>query len=385
MYINKQKQNWSTNTDTRNSLVCDAMSRNRFEEILSCVHLAHTKENENDRAWKIRPMIKICQEKFSHYLQMEENLSIDESMIKYYGRHPSKQFVKGKPIRYGFKAWLLCSSSGKCHMFSLYMGAGDRQEGLGLGEAVVLSFADRVPEGCTFYFDQYFSKIRLHQMLADRRIASVGTIQMNRLRGAGKLLDDKKELNKLPRGETTCVSTDTVTVVVWKDTKPVTMSSNYFGSGAKSKCTRWDKTKKAQIQVSRPEIVKKYNCHMGGVDLTEEFVNQYRIRIRNRRWYFCIFTWLMDLLMTNSWLLFRENVHNITQFEFRRQVVLSLLNKSLQYKKPKVISSTDHSVTCDPMKRRIRCKVCRSQTVFRCSTCDVALHANTCFLRFHKK
>ena len=28
---------------------------------------------------------------------------MDEVMIPYYGRHSAKQYIRGKPIRYGFK------------------------------------------------------------------------------------------------------------------------------------------------------------------------------------------------------------------------------------------------------------------------------------------
>lgn len=27
-------------------------------------------------------------------------------MIPYYGRHPTKEFIRGKPIRWGYKAWV---------------------------------------------------------------------------------------------------------------------------------------------------------------------------------------------------------------------------------------------------------------------------------------
>lgn len=33
---------------------------------------------------------------------IEENLSVDESMIRYYGKHYAKQYIRGKPIRFGF-------------------------------------------------------------------------------------------------------------------------------------------------------------------------------------------------------------------------------------------------------------------------------------------
>ncbi|CAI6371246.1 unnamed protein product [Macrosiphum euphorbiae] len=54
--------------------------------------------------------------------------SIDESMVPYFGRHGCKQFIRGKPIRFGFKCGLdtddrLCSLdisiSGKAVIFKI--------------------------------------------------------------------------------------------------------------------------------------------------------------------------------------------------------------------------------------------------------------------------
>ena len=40
------------------------------------------------------------------------NLLIHEQMISYRGRHSARMFCKGKPIRFGYKAWTLASSEG---------------------------------------------------------------------------------------------------------------------------------------------------------------------------------------------------------------------------------------------------------------------------------
>lgn len=39
-------------------------------------------------------------------------MSYDESMIKYYGSQPCKQFIRRKPIGVGYKMWLLNTTSG---------------------------------------------------------------------------------------------------------------------------------------------------------------------------------------------------------------------------------------------------------------------------------
>ena len=71
---------------------------------------------------------------------MDEHLFIDESMIPYYGKHYAKQYMKGKPIRFGFKNWALCSSNGYMISFEIYTGKSNTVEKvIGLGGDVVMS------------------------------------------------------------------------------------------------------------------------------------------------------------------------------------------------------------------------------------------------------
>ena len=48
-------------------------------------------------------------------------------MVHYYGRHHMKQFIRGKPIRFGFKMWAHCSERGNLHSFEFYTGRHDNQ------------------------------------------------------------------------------------------------------------------------------------------------------------------------------------------------------------------------------------------------------------------
>ncbi|KAJ8952813.1 hypothetical protein NQ318_008131 [Aromia moschata] len=63
------------------------MSRDRFLEIKRFLHLADNSKIGNST---------------DHI-----DLAIDESMVKYFGGHPAKQFQKGKPVRFGYKNWVL--------------------------------------------------------------------------------------------------------------------------------------------------------------------------------------------------------------------------------------------------------------------------------------
>lgn len=45
---------------------------------------------------------------------------------------------------------------------------------------------------------------------------------------------------------------------------------------------------------------------MGGVDLLDSFLGKYKIKIRTRKWYLRLFYHLLDVIVINSWLLYRR-------------------------------------------------------------------------------
>ena len=62
-------------------------------------------------------------------------------MVPSYGHHGAKIFVRGKPIRFVYKEWILCSADDYLYQASIYSGKSDRPDNVGLGQHVVLSFA----------------------------------------------------------------------------------------------------------------------------------------------------------------------------------------------------------------------------------------------------
>lgn len=105
--------------------------------------------------------------------------------------------------------------------------------------------------------------------------------------------------------------------------------------------------------------------------------------------------------MTNAWRISRlsatENKKSL--LDFRREVTLSLLQTPFVNDEPcKKRSATGrpskfsiqkplhgelgHFIIKSEDNRRLRCKQCHSQTIYRCKVCDVALHHN-CSEEFH--
>ncbi|KAG5862926.1 hypothetical protein JTB14_027434 [Gonioctena quinquepunctata] len=65
---------------------------------------------------------------------------------------------------------------------------------------------------------------------------------------------------------------------------------------------------------------------MGGTDLLDENTARYRISIRRKKWWWAIFTWLLDVSVVNAWNIYRQH-ENIKQLVFRRQIVQTYLTK----------------------------------------------------------
>ena len=114
-------------------------SRNRFREIFSNLHIRYNTNIDDDRYYKVRPLFDILNTKFKRFVSVN-NVRVDESMIPYYGRHGIKQFIRGKPIRFGFKLWCLYSSDGYCLHAELDCGKDTDlpERGLGQGSDVFL-------------------------------------------------------------------------------------------------------------------------------------------------------------------------------------------------------------------------------------------------------
>ena len=147
-----RKMHWETRLDANNVLVSQSMSQNRFEKIHQYLHFNNMSIDHNDRAYKIRPIIDHLNACFGQFFQsFIQKYSLDESMEPYYGHHSMKQFISGKPIRYGFKSWCLTGPQGYLVKFQPYIGS-DKTPGKPVGASVTenlcIGFIPRV--SCIF-------------------------------------------------------------------------------------------------------------------------------------------------------------------------------------------------------------------------------------------
>ncbi|KAK3777017.1 hypothetical protein RRG08_008872 [Elysia crispata] len=145
-------------------------------------------------------------------------------MIPYYGKNSLKQHIKGKPIRFGYKQWVIATPLGYACRLEPYHRAGtgfDKQYSLGYG--VVMGLVGHLPQGPWYHV--FFISLRLLKGLSDLGIAATGTIRSNRTE---KCPIDIKALNKRERGsfDFRHDREDDLIVCSWNDNSVVTLASN---------------------------------------------------------------------------------------------------------------------------------------------------------------
>ena len=136
-------------------------------------------------------------------------MSIDETMVPYFGRHPSKQFMRSKPVRFGYKLWSMATARGYVIQFEPYAGAKNKTaEKLeyGLGGSVVLDLLSELPSSLPYHvaIDNFFTSVRLLEHLGGLGIEATGTIRQNRIEDC-PLRKSFKTLEKAERGATDCM------------------------------------------------------------------------------------------------------------------------------------------------------------------------------------
>jgi len=89
---------WEIKLDVHNALVSSAMRRNRFLEIHQYLHTCDDLDlPENDKFTKLAHFFSLLNASFLNNFTtlFSQDISIDETMVPYYGRHSCKQHIHG--------------------------------------------------------------------------------------------------------------------------------------------------------------------------------------------------------------------------------------------------------------------------------------------------
>nr|CAI5831570.1 unnamed protein product [Callosobruchus analis] len=212
----------------------------------------NTRMDPKDKMWKLRPIISKLQESFLKYYKLTEHMNYDESMIKYFGRHNCKQFIRGKPIRFGYKVWCLNSENSYLVNFDIYQGKTPQpnepyESAFGKAAAPLIAMLDKLPQKklrYQIYVDNLFTSFNLLVYLKERGFGVTGTIRENRI--PKDFPFDKKTMTKKNRGNLAAKinKEDGIMLMRWMDNAVVTIASTSYGIDPIQQVKRYSQAEK---------------------------------------------------------------------------------------------------------------------------------------------
>ena len=380
------------------------MQCDRFELILKFLHYCNNEElTENDRLFKLRRISEMLISRFQAVYTLERNVSIGESMVLWRGRLRFRQFIPGKRHKYGVKLYLLCEPSGYVYNLLVYCGKMDPISGLGHAETVVMKLMDNILDrGHMLYTDNFYTSVPLAQQLLNRQTYLCGTLRKNR-----KHLPEAVVSAKLKKGDVVARRSKEIVVSKWKDKRDVLMLSTMHAG----KIVEGRKRNRHGELIRKPDCILDYNDHMCGVDRLDQLLSYYSPLRKTLKWYRKVVLQMLDMAMSNAFVLYRKCGGNRRQVWFRSQIISSLIAtqdrpvevlvapKAFHHCKLSDLSrlSGQHYLkmthTTEGKKiRGTRCVVCykrgqRKETRYICGTCasKPALCILPCFEDYHSR
>ena len=159
---------WSRKILYRNNVVPKIMPRSWFQLLLRMIHFADNENADpNDRSLKIRTLVdKLCIQ-FSDFQIPGEFLSVDESVIKFWGRVIFRQYIPDKSLKYVINIFKICNPTGHTYKTIVYSGKGtESNDNQRVSDQVVMNLInDYVQEGRTLPVDNYYTNLEVAQKL----------------------------------------------------------------------------------------------------------------------------------------------------------------------------------------------------------------------------
>ena len=305
---------WSTKSLYHGLWARGIMSRDRFKALMGFLHVVDPgNETPGDKLRKVEEFISSFKERCHLLYQPNQNIAVDERMVKSKHQSGIRQYMKDKPTKYGLKLWVLAdSSNGYTQDFDVYIGKsahGETSEE-GLGYDVVMKLVKPyLNQGYHLFFDNFYTSHKLVSDLFLHGTPSSGTVRTNRVGFPKSLADVKVWARRKKRGTMRWERDSNVLTVQWIDTKPVSLLTTIDSANEKVEVTRRAKKdgKFQEISVPQPLAFHRYNQHMNAVDRSDQMLARYNVYRKSYRWWKVLFFHMIDMAVVNSFILFQEH------------------------------------------------------------------------------
>ena len=409
--IRRIEDYWNTSWESHIPFFGTMMSRNRFQSILSHLHVSDTPAGATAKKIdKIKMFLDKLVPKFSAAYNPSENLSIDETMIGFRGRFGAVQYMLLKPTKYGIKVYSIADSSNGyvlgCLVYTgseMHTSSAPYNHLPKTAQITMRLINPYLDNGYHLYTDRFYSSMVVASELEKRKTRFTGTLNSNRKDIPDVVRSTRTKKFALPSGGYRAFRQDRFLVSAWRPEKKKNVLMLTTGYTAKFTSV----TRRSGESIDKPEVVHAYNHSMNGVDRNDQLSVYYCFNRRSVKWWKKVFFWSVEITLVNSYILFKStSPTDIKHLTYRKSVLNSLATTYLQSVttvsrgRPRLISATPperldnrrHFLGKRPAPEQHECKVCstgqkRRRTIFYCNTCSTnpPLCPVDCFEKYHTK
>jgi hypothetical protein len=398
------------------------ISLNRFEDLKRYMHISDptpsnappNKDDSDDEIpekstewWhKLEPIASEFRDLCSKHWIPGINLSIDEMMIRCFGRSKHTFKAPNKPIKEGYKMFALCEA-GYTYYFmwsskSNSYGELNKLPDLSPTESMVYQLAQKLPKDVphVIYMDNLFTRVPILRKLRTLNIGACGTTRRHpefpafllelkdlcskRLewnttaaivaRKKIRIKKEKEKENYEGKDDESQWESDPsdpgVICYAWQDNNTVIACSTVHQAGEEHTIVRSRRRPQAtstngplvrkvfgedvRKDLEIPLFIDDYNHFMGGVDIADQLRAYYSTQRTSLRSWYPLFFWIVDTAILNAYLMGRQLHGNeyMEHKEFRVSLWSSLFSYSTQVilgrKLPKFYSPESSQYTLKP-------------------------------------
>ena len=394
--------NWSSNRYIGNIGVQETMTKNRFKEISQYMHFSNSTQelqhgdDDYDCLFKVCSIINMVLSNFKRVYDPSKNMSINEGMIAYKGHLSFRQFMPGKPTKYGIKVWMAANAKNSyVSNFAVYLSQAEnnRHRIHGLGYDVVMKMTEPFLNNYRHIFSTIFSQVRGFFITY-----ACGTVRCNR-----------KDLppcakHKLRFGEIARAQRSQLVFTKWHDKRDVAFLSINVSPDEPSRPVPRIHNRQ-NVNIEKPRVSDVYTAHMGGVDRADQLRSFYCSGWQSKKWYRYIFWFLFNVSVCNAFVLESEHIGSKREsVYFKLDLAQQLIDGFSQQKRKRrsnevppnhAVPQDQHVSVCIEGRKR-KCVQCiesgrrtpngyKVETRYECSICKVALCRTGCDNDFHSR
>jgi hypothetical protein len=339
---------------------------------------------ESNPNWKVHPLLKHMLHVSKEAIFLGRNLSCDEQTIGFQGNHKDKQRITYKREGDGFLTDCICSDG---YTYAFHFRHQDASTKISkefecspLSARVLGLISQLKHKYYTLGMDNLYNSAKLCRA-AYSMPQKVMVHGVTRPSGRGippcikqDEVTKKQELAAVRhtvkaavlRGDEVC--TDLIACSIY-DTKPVYFLTNCAETleWVTKKRKTFDPTSRERFDLPffRLNIIDFYNYNMGNVDLADQLRNHYRYDSnwhRNRKWWWAIWWWGFQLLLTNSFILYKKfhTLHDsnktLSHYDYIKQIALAWVNQDMHWPTKK-ITRKRKTVSNEPRQTRSRLSI----------------------------